>query len=323
MKLICPYSGISYTTIGYGHGRAPHPIFYIPIKTLVQQQLEPFMIGKLDRIETHLLGCALLQKLPILWQCTIYIDNWEPVWPTFIDKLAAIALSYDPRKLEQLPQFRLDNYNSDPKAVTFYVKQLNEVSLGIGASATRYDNGESIGALRLLRNAINNVDSGAKLPIIMSNWAATVGHFPNTTFPISGSTASCMKLSEYWKHIIRLAFSSISPMDILNREDGIRIEAADIEELLEHCEQYIEYGSLHSIVLFKKLRHANLIVSELRSGIATPHPTPQDKYGISDNISDTSTAMSGPKLSDYRNIKEFLAAKRAIALREAQQGNLI
>ena len=77
---------------------------------------------------------------------------------------------------------------------------------------------------------------------ILADWADRAGEFP--TFPVTyeSNTITC---SEYWKLIIRKCY---------NTESIISIPAKDLQELITHCEENIEAGSIYSFQLFSTLR---------------------------------------------------------------------
>jgi hypothetical protein len=312
VKLHCPKSGISYTcNIGYGHGRVPHPIFNLPVKSLIKGQLEPFMAGRLTLEESHLFGCALINKLPVMWETYLPLELWQEDWGALVENLSVVALRYDDRRVADLPKFRITKATNDPAAIKGYMRALNSAITDLRESAfietsVIKDRAEEA-ILRIVRNTLNKVASTRdknKLPELMAAWAASVGKFPKTSVPIDADGTQ-MPLHEYWKSIIVKLFSSDSPVALLS--DTVQQE--DIAELLEHCEQTIEVGTLHSLLLLKKLRDAISVLEEFRPG----------KILVASG--DTIAALLGntqikeykegePQLSQYKNIAEFLAAKK-------------
>ena len=262
MKLYCPLSGIAYTcNIGYGHGKVPHPVFSLPIKSLIKGQLEAAIAGDLSQDETHLFGCALLRKLPILWDTALLPEYWKDHWPAIIEQLATVALRYDSRRQSDLPAFRLTAETATLNNLKTFLREFDSAISDINANiATSFikDRAEEV-ILRILRSALSsNNQKYNKLPKLMADWAKAVGHFPKTSIPINESIS--MPLADYWHGIIRRSFEAQNPVEILSDT----VSLSDIEELLEHCEEYIEYGSIHSIALFKKLRTAREILAEFR-----------------------------------------------------------
>ncbi len=79
---------------------------------------------------------------------------------------------------------------------------------------------------------------------LLAKWAAESGSFP--TFQVSNpiSNRQCT-LSEYWQEIIAMCC----------KEDRIfLIPKADLDELIEHCEEYVPAGSIYSYTLSNLLK---------------------------------------------------------------------
>lgn len=273
MKLYCPKSDISYTTnIGYGHGKVLHPIFHLPLKALIMQHLDAAVTGKLSKDETHLLGCALLDKLPVHWRVPLHASRCFPYWRGNLEKLCTIVTKYsEARHKGKVPEYIVDKHNCDLSGLNNYLDMvanaLREANGGAvtGASSASHaslaglDAGDlDIEVLRLIRKSMQSTKMQKMLPEAMADWAATVGKFPSTIATINATTK--LPLDEYWKSLVASLFRSASPVEILSTD----VTKADIEELAEHCEQHIEVGSVHSVVLFRKLREAISILDEFR-----------------------------------------------------------
>src|SRR5690606_34145331 len=195
MKLHCPRSGLSYNcNIGYGHGKVIHPIFHLPVKALIKGQLEPFTDGSLSAEESHLFGCALLAKLPVIWEASLPLELWKDSWNQIIQNLSVVALRYDDRTASQLPQFRITKGTNDPSAIKNYITQLNSAitdvrDANLYESSVIKDRAEEA-ILRIIRNTmykISDTRDRNKLPELMASWAASVGKFPKTSVAIDVS----------------------------------------------------------------------------------------------------------------------------------------
>ena len=79
---------------------------------------------------------------------------------------------------------------------------------------------------------------------MLASWASEAGQFPqfHMRSPVTGVDTTC---SEYWKLIITKCYSS---------ESILAIPEHDLQELLDHCEENIEAGSIFSFHLFSTLR---------------------------------------------------------------------
>lgn len=310
MKLFCPKSGISYTcSSGNGHGNIPHPTFGLPIKSLVKANLGPFADGSLNPEQIHLFGCALLAKLPVIWDTPLQSKVWieSEAWNSIIQNLATLAMRYDDRNSEKLPRFRITKETANPAAIKNYVWEMNKAITNLkeesAYESTFIKDHAEAAILRILRLSMGDSRGKNKLPALISNWAASVGNFPRTEIPINDMGLR-MTLREYWKGIIHKMFSESSPIAILSDD----VEVEDIMELLEHCEQNIEVGTLHSLVLFKKLRETLEVFREFR-------PQKVTVVDIESLTEDSSTkkeyAQGEPKASDFRSVVQYLAAKKA------------
>ena len=276
MKLICPYTAISYkTSIGYGHGKVPHPIFGLPTGELVSQNLDPFIVGSLSGEEIHLLGCALLAKLPVIWDVALDMDICIPKWKAHIERLAATVLRYVDKgasnaKGHDLPEYRICIATENLANLNVYLSAVNEAISGqqpwgtvdpldpdTGSSYLRDEAEEMI--LKLLRTVSNRASATKELPALMADWAADVGDFPDTSIKLLEGKTSTLKA--HWKFIIKRLFESKSPVEILSDH----VTVGDIAELIEQCESHIDIGSIHSLALFKKLRQAQSILDEFSS----------------------------------------------------------
>lgn len=79
---------------------------------------------------------------------------------------------------------------------------------------------------------------------ILADWAELAGEFPQFTVTISGEETTC---SAYWKQIIRRCSRA---------ESLFSIDDSDLQELIEHCEDNIDHGSIYSATLMRVLRDA-------------------------------------------------------------------
>jgi hypothetical protein len=80
----------------------------------------------------------------------------------------------------------------------------------------------------------------------LGEWASVAGEFPQGMIP-SPFSGLQITLSDYWKELIKRCAT----------ETGLfSVPRTDLEDLLEHCETNIPFGSIYSIALFKVLRHA-------------------------------------------------------------------
>lgn len=331
MKLYCPLSGISYSTnIGYGHGKAPHPTFYLPLKSLISQNLDAFTMGKLSEEETHLFGCALLHKLPVIWEVEVPLnENTKVIWRKYLEKLAACVLRYDSRLESDLPKYHIDRHSCNLGNLSIYLESLCDAvaeleSDGDSPTPTYITRNAEATILRMLRGSMSRKEKQETFPMAMAEWAASVAAFPTELVTIAVSskgTEEKMLLRDYWKDIVVKLFRETDPINILSTT----ITPADVDELIEHCETHLEIGSLHSLALMRRLRDAKVILDEFRS------PAPRAAITVRKNEILTAQFLEGnenvsqinidrPKVSipkdeplrrDYPNTAAYLRARIA------------
>ena len=331
MKLICPYTAVSYkTSVGYGHGQVPHPIFGLPAGELVGQNLDAFIINKLTPEELHLLGCALLAKLPVIWDTALDRETCIPKWKAHIERLAATVLRYVDRGADDLPEYRICKATANLTNLNVYISAVNEAISShqpwgtvdpldpYTSSSYLRDEAEEM-ILKLLRNVSNKANATKELPDLMADWASDVGNFPDTKVILLGNRVTTLKL--HWKFIIKRLFESKSPIEILS--DNITV--GDIAELIEQCEGHIDIGSIHSLALFKKLRQAQSILDEFSS----PARLADIKVSAASKSGDLASLLGGadeqgsssrpvpareyqpgePRKEDFTNLHAYLQAK--------------
>jgi len=273
MKLYCPLSGISYkTSVGYGHGKAPHPVFYLPLKSLISQHLNAFCEGKLSEEETHLFGCALLHKLPVVWETTLSPSpELHATWRKYLEKLATICLRYGERDHDKLPHYHIDKYNPTLGNLKIYLQELNctvaELEYGTADSGESRTpsyimrNAENA-LLRMLRGSLSSAERRETFPQLMADWAADIADFPTELVTIAEDKSVILR--DFWKDIVRKLFAQSDTLDILKHD----VTPGDLDELIEHCECNMEIGSIHSLALMRRLREAKEILDEFRSPVS-------------------------------------------------------
>lgn len=146
----------------------------------------------------------------------------------------------------------------------------------------------------------------------LAKWAATAAEFPLDDAGLDSSILGGrrMSLSEFWQHIIRACARTESIFDI---------PEADIQELIEHCEEHIEHGSIFAHTLMALLRDG---LSRKRSFInlgdidLSAHGTVFRILDADTSVEDAnklalidSAPLSKPIASDYPSKIAYLRAK--------------
>ena len=259
MKILCAYSSIEFScehfpAILYSR-ETTHPIFQIPQKQLLSF-LGKWAEGGLTQTDSYLLYLALLKssdlvdfRVPAI-RCdmtpSLVAQNLEPL------AKALIKLNTVPNVQEYFPHYVISKDSRDLTNTSFWISNWeNSYSEWKSGKFKDYDGRELYKKLahreaaleRLIKNPHRPVSAYASQ---IADWAEIAGSFPQsqTLSPFSNSN---IPLGLYWKQIIlRCA-----------KEDHVySIRRADLEELLEHCEEQIPVGTLYSNTLFKLLRFA-------------------------------------------------------------------
>lgn len=259
MKLFCPKSAVSYTCdVGYGHGKIPHPIFQLPLKALIMQHLQAYTLGKLPDQDLHLLGCALVNHFPVEWRAPLRVSKCLSYWKQNIERLATIITKLDPKRFEELPSYVISSQTQDLGSFNVYLESVlsaRELSGGQDWHAGQED--LELQILRTIRSSMQQAKSKKLLPELIADWAVEVGNFPDMKIQLANST---IPLSQYWRHMIVEVFRTDSPVSILSSD----ITRDDLDELIEHLEENLELGSIHSMTLMRKLREARSVIDEFR-----------------------------------------------------------
>lgn len=319
MKLICPLSGVSYKTdIGYGHGKVKHPIFQLSLQALLGQNLDPFTTGRLTPTETHLFGCALLDKLPIIWERPLIESVCIPYWKRHIEQLATIVARHDPTKYRYLPKYKIADYNCDLSTLANYLAATDRAILEYREQDNIPDylkNQTEEMILKLLRNSVHKATNTRALPKLMADWARDAAMFPRTQ--ISLRDGKKYTVADHWHEVVTRIFAAQHPVHILSED----ITLGDISELVDHCEEHLDIGSIHSLALLKKLREVQVVLHEFKNDIREKQNSMEVMQGLASE--DTTPALVNkvykegePRREDYASIMAFTRAKLAWTRRQ-------
>lgn len=316
MKILCSYSGIEFTCDHFPaklYSRETcHPIFHIPQKKLLPY-ISKWAANELTQIDSYLLFLAALNtseliqfRVPAIRTPSIdaiIANNMEYLFKTII-KLntvtspAAVFPQYvitpDTRTLENVHTW-IENWEDAYKSfINGYKRAAENEKLKHREDALS----------RLIRNKHLPV---SKYSVQIAEWAAIAGSFPvfNLKNPLNNNIIQC---SEYWKIIIQKC---------AHEESIFAIPRKDIQELLEHCEEFVPMGSIYSFELFKILRHAlekqknflglgDFDIKSASYHILTASDTTEDANMIA--LIDSAPAEM-PRIEQYPSRFAFLKAK--------------
>lgn len=313
-KILCAYSGIQFNVehfpIHFTSGELYHPIFDAPLKRL-WKYYPKWQAGELNDIDSYLLFLSLLNATELVefrvaasrhaQTDSIISQNMESLYET----IGHIVSIRNPRFI--LPRFAITpdtrNLSNVKHWLAVWNEQYSDYQNGLKDQNIKTKLQKREAALeRLIKNPAIHPQRYSHL---LANWASIAGQFP--TFPLSvrGNTISC---SEYWQSIIQSCY---------NQVDIIQIERKDIVELLEHCENEIDLGSIFSYQLFNTLREGlQTIDGFFGLGNTTFSILSSDSDVGESNLQllINDAPVSAPNRKDYPSEFAFLKAKMKYSL---------
>lgn len=255
MKIMCAYSSVEFTCEHFPGTfyakEAYHPIFLLP-----QRKLLPYIgkwaAGELTPTDSYLLFLALLRSSEL-------VDFRVPVFRNeHTDALVANNMEYLIRTILTLntvtnpgvhfPQFVITADTRFLQNVQHWIAAWNKIYHEMkDGHKTAHDwqklNRRDMALQRMIKSPHRKVESYSSE---LAMWAEAAAEFP--TFQTSSPwTKGTVAINEYWKEIIRRCTKN---------EQLFSIQRKDLQELLEHCEEHIQFGSIQSNLLFKVLRAA-------------------------------------------------------------------
>lgn len=256
-KILCSYSGVlfqcEHMPISLSAREYYHPLFSIHKKKLLTLAKD-WANNKLTPTESYLLYLSLFHSTDlIIWRSPArFTDKTMQIISNNMEHLIQIIGKIDVIKHPNfvLPQFAI-SYDTASLENSFYwiqawMHKYNEFMEGFLESQKREEIKEKVDRRehsleRLIKTAYASPQSVANN---LSDWAALSGGFPDFMMehPL---TRTKVNVTEYWQEIIKACV----------KEESIwRYPKADIVELVEHCEENIEHGSIYANSLMKLLR---------------------------------------------------------------------
>jgi hypothetical protein len=173
-----------------------------------------------------------------------------------------------------------------------------------------------------LEKLIKSPHKEIQLATQIANWAEIAGDFPQFVVNTQFGNLEC---SEYWKLIIRKC---------INAESIFNIPLRDIQELIEHCEDKIEHGSIYAHTLMQILRNGaeknkNFLglgdwdISQSSVSYLIVSDDSVEKANM--DLMVQTAPKEEPKLADYPTRFEWLKARTrfmfAASQNQSQKGN--
>lgn len=253
MKILCAYSGIHFTCEHFPaslHAReCYHPVFDIPQKKLLAC-LPKWVAHELTETDSYLLYLALLNSTSLVeWRVpamqtertrSIVANHMEPLVKTVgamnLIKHPALALS----KVAITPETKF--LDTSHYWIANWNESINDFHTGY-RQAIRHD--RLVMRERALEKIIRDPEKKDTryLARNLADWAADAGCFPQFTLVFESRGMTC---EEYWKIII---------IRCINDEQVFKLHKPDIQELIEHCEENIEPGTIYHHALMQVLRN--------------------------------------------------------------------
>ena len=321
MRILCAYSGIEFETShvpGFLSSReAYHPVFTLSPHKILNYSGK-WAAGSLTPTDSYLLFLAGLHATELV--------EWRvPVLQTpRTDSIVAqnmLQLFNVLGKLDVIknPSFATPHYVISPET-----KTLDNVKYWLQAWLESYkDFQEGYKSVSLNQKILRKefalerlIKSKHKDPSsyahILAEWACLAGDFP--TFAITlpdGSTTDC---ATYWKSII---------VQVGKRDAIWKINHDDLHELIEHCEDNLEAGTIYFHSLLTYLRNAEEeITNPFGFGRKPTKNTPFAILPDEDNSTETANLVNIaltaptelPQPSQYPTKLEYLKAKVAFQL---------
>ena len=303
MKVKCPISHVTYKTADLIGGSfiSPHPILSdsITFSQLKKTYLARWAGGLLDPIDTHLLGTALILKLPIegkIEMPQVSPANFLPFWQNNLEKLARTVEYLEGREFKHLPRLRIseESLNSLGANLTALMDAARSIWTPISEEARRRNAklatdktillaelNSAISANRTARledayDSVHAKDSVDEL-LMRGLKGSPLSKTEQRRFPylisewaanVGGFPTAMVTLlngkkvsiRQHWQGIIEQAFQKDALVSIISSD----VTTGDVIELLEHCYSEVPTGTIHASELFKKLEVLREVLEEFR-----------------------------------------------------------
>lgn len=328
MKILCAISGIEFQVehfpMSLHSNECWHPIFDAPQKRL-WKYYRKWEAAELTETDSYLLFLALLKSTDqVNWGCSIQRTtetnqiiqaNMEGLFK-IVSKISGI---YHPAF--SIPRLSVNLETRDLKQIHTWIQiwnqSYNDFCSGMKEADIRSELAKKEAVLeRLIKNSRFTAE---KYSTLLANWAEQAGKFPTFSVNVTGNIS--IPINIYWKQIIGKCYRT---------ESIISVPPKDLRELIEHCEENIEAGSIYSFHLFASLREGEERLNSF-FGIGEYIALSAENPGFRILDAETSTedanlqAMidsapsSEPKRLDYVSELKYIQAKAKYAIAQKYQ----
>jgi hypothetical protein len=308
-KVLCAKSGIEFRVdhfpIYLTQGEYEHPLFHVPLKRL-WRYFPKWQAGELTKTDSFLLFLALLDRTEMVeFRCHVYqrpdtdriiAANMENL-VSIIGKISAIK---HPKFV--LPRFVISPETRDLANVKYWLQTwedaFEDFCNGLQADDLRSKlQRKAEGLERLIKNPSLKPVRYARM---LASWASEAGAFPTSLTNVNGLEVT---ISEYWQEIIVKCHTDT---------DIITIPENDLAELIEHCEENLDAGSIQAHQLFVTIR---LGMETLKGFFSIGSPS-FTMLGENDSVEQAnlellinSAPTDAPKRTNYPTEFAFIKAK--------------
>lgn len=250
-KIICAYSGVEvkveHFSVYLDSRECHHPIFAIPSKKLYPFYSK-YAQGQFTETESYLFFLALLKSTDLL--------DWRvPAKRT--ESTASLVANYLPslfNTVVKISGIKHPSFSIPSIAVTYDTNDMSNVKAWISTWNSAYEDFITGLAKSDLKEKLAKRESGleklikspqinpTKYAPLLAKWAAVAGNFP--LFETHFSDGTIGTLSDYWQDIIVRCY---------NTENILAIPVKDLQELITHCEDNVDSGTIFSHHLFAAL----------------------------------------------------------------------
>lgn len=253
-KILCAYSGLEFSVqhfpISLDSRECTHPIFHTTHRRLISYAGR-WSAGDLSPEENYLLFLSLLNTSGLVefrtavmrttLTAALVANNMQSLM-----RITSIIQTL-PHPEITMPRFVISPDSCDLANVSHWIESwfsaYKELTDGYRSLSTEQQLYRMEQVLeRLIKTPMKTPESYANT---LANWAEVAGKFPQGLVPAPAGVGQ-VSLADYWKTIIRKCSTA---------ESIFHIPAIDLEDLIEHCEDNIQMGSIQATALLTLLRN--------------------------------------------------------------------
>jgi hypothetical protein len=251
MKILCAKSGLYFKCEHFPYNldnaSISHPAFSLPQKKLLGLTTK-WANGEFTPVDSYLLFLSLLSstgQVEFRSPCKYTIDTDQVVANNMEDLIRIVGqlnMIHHPHfSITQIAITKENNTLSNAHYwIENWISNIQDFKDGYAEFNAQKDLQRREAALeKLIKSSYKELI----LATHIANWAELAGAFPTFTVNCPFGT---MPIAEYWKLIIRKC---------INTESIFSVPTADIQELIEHCEDQIPHGTIYAHTLMQMLRN--------------------------------------------------------------------